>query len=75
MALRAGDADLGEYPESDVLAADVGGESPSNWTRSDFGLVTAIVWVESTCSSSLVPQANASAPSPPTVLAWLSGQA
>ena len=40
-----------------------------------FGRFIAITCVARMCASSVVPQPNASAPSPPTVLAWLSGTA
>ncbi len=39
------------------------------------GRFNAITWVARMCASSLVPQPKASAPRPPTVLAWLSGTA
>ena len=48
---------------------------PSSRMRMDFGCFSAITWVARMCSSSLVPQPKASAPSPPTVGAWLSGTA
>ena len=48
---------------------------PSRRTRIRFGRFIAITWVARICASSLVPQPKASAPSPPTVLAWLSGTA
>ena len=40
-----------------------------------FGRFSAITWLARMCASSLVPQPNAMAPTPPTVLAWLSGTA
>ena len=40
-----------------------------------FGRFSAITCVARMCASSVVPQPKASAPSPPTVLAWLSGTA
>ena len=40
-----------------------------------FGRFIAITCVARMCASSVVPQPNASAPRPPTVLAWLSGTA
>ena len=43
--------------------------------RMRFGRFSAITCVARMCASSVVPQPKASAPSPPTVLAWLSGTA
>ena len=48
---------------------------PSSRTRIDFGRFIAITCVARMCASSVVPQPNAMAPSPPTVEAWLSGTA
>ncbi len=40
----------------------------------DFGFCWTSVWVASTCSTSLVPMPNASAPNAPCVAVWLSPQ-
>ena len=48
---------------------------PSSRIRMRLGRFNAITCVARICASSVVPQPNASAPRPPTVLAWLSGTA
>ena len=50
-----------------LAVTPAGISSPSNVIRIDFGLRCASVWVASTCSTSLVPMPNASAPNAPWV--------
>ncbi len=57
------------------LAVTCGPSVPSRRMRIDFGRCIAIIWVARMCVISVVPQPKASAPRPPTVLAWLSGTA
>ncbi len=57
------------------LAVTCAGSLPSRRINMDFGRRSAITCVARMCASSLVPQPKASAPRPPTVLAWLSGTA
>ena len=57
------------------LAVTCGPSVPSRRMRIDFGRFIAITCVARMCASSVVPQPKASAPSPPTVEAWLSGTA
>ena len=57
------------------LAVTCGASLPSRRMRMRFGRFIAITCVARICASSVVPQPKASAPSPPTVLAWLSGTA
>src|ERR1700735_2529612 len=49
------------------LAVTPSGSAPSTLTAIVFGLICGSVWVASTCSTSLVPMPNASAPSAPWV--------
>ena len=57
------------------LAVTCGASVPLSRMRIDFGRFIAITCVARMCASSVVPQPNAMAPSPPTVEAWLSGTA
>ena len=57
------------------FAVTSGASVPSSVMRICFGRFSASVCVASTCTSSVVPVARPSAPTPPTVQAWLSGQA
>src|SRR6266567_937973 len=57
------------------LAVTCAASLPSRRINMDFGRRSAITCVARMCASSLVPQPKASAPRPPTVLAWLSGTA
>ena len=57
------------------LAVTCAASAPSSRMRIDFGRFIAITCVARMCASSVVPQPNAMAPSPPTVEAWLSGTA
>ena len=57
------------------LAVTSGASVPSSVMRICFGVFHASVCVASTCTTSVVPVARPSAPIPPTVQAWLSGQA
>ncbi len=57
------------------LAVTCAPSAPSSVMRIDFGRFIAITCVARMCASSVVPQPNARAPSPPTVEAWLSGTA
>ena len=57
------------------FAVTCGASVPSRRMRIDFGRFIAITCVARICASSVVPQPNAMAPSPPTVEAWLSGTA
>ena len=57
------------------LAVTCAASVPSSRIRIDFGRFIAITCVARMCASSVVPQPNAIAPSPPTVDAWLSGTA
>jgi hypothetical protein len=50
------------------------GSEPSTVTDIHFGRTWGSVWVASTCSTSLVPMPNASAPKAPCVDVWLSPQ-
>ena len=56
------------------LAVTPGGTSPSTSIAIHFGRDCGNVWVASTCSTSLVPMPNASAPNAPWVAVWLSPQ-
>ena len=58
-----------------VLGGDVRRQRAVEADAHRFGRFIAITCVARMCASSVVPQPNASAPSPPTVLAWLSGTA
>ena len=49
------------------FALQLGGRSPSTETAIHLGLDWGRVWVASTCSTSLVPIPNASAPNAPWV--------
>ena len=57
------------------LAVTCGPSRPSRRISMRFGRRSAITCVARMCASSVVPQPKASAPRPPTVLAWLSGTA
>ena len=52
------------------LALHPGGSSPSTVTAIVLAFVCGSVWVASTCSTSLVPIPNASAPNAPCVEVW-----
>ena len=56
------------------LAVTPAGGLPSTVTDIHFGRLCGSVWVASTCSTSLVPIPNASAPKAPWVAVWLSPQ-
>ena len=56
------------------FAETPGGSSPSTVTAICLGRYCGSVWVASTCSTSLVPMPNASAPNAPCVEVWLSPQ-
>ena len=56
------------------LAVTPAGSSPSTVTDMVAGRRCGRVWVASTCSTSLVPIPNASAPKAPWVEVWLSPQ-
>ena len=56
------------------LAVTPRGGLPSKRARMVFGFCCTMVWVASTCVSSLVPIPQASAPSAPWVQVWLSPQ-
>ena len=56
------------------LAVTSAGSSPSTVTAIVFGLLWGSVWVARTCSTSLVPMPNASAPNAPWVAVWESPQ-
>ena len=59
-------------PRITSFAVDPAGSSPSTVTAIHCGRVCGSVCVASTCSTSLVPMPNASAPNAPWVLVWLS---
>ena len=52
------------------MAVTPGGRSPSTVTAIDPGVGCDSVWVARTCSTSLVPIPNASAPNAPWVEVW-----
>ena len=54
------------------LGVTPGGRVPSNVARSRLGRRCTMVCVASTCTTSLEPMPNASAPMPPWVQVWLS---
>jgi len=56
------------------FAVAPGGSSPVTVTAMVPGRCCGSVWVASTCSTSLVPMPNASAPNAPWVEVWLSPQ-
>ena len=56
------------------LGPEPAGSSPSTVTAMVRGRACGSVWVASTCSTSLVPMPNASAPKAPWVEVWLSPQ-
>ena len=56
------------------LAVTPSGSSPSTVIAMVDGFACGNVWVASTCSTSLVPMPNASAPNAPWVAVWLSPQ-
>ena len=56
------------------LAVEPAGSTPSTVTASVLALGWGSVWVARTCSTSLVPMPNASAPNAPCVEVWLSPQ-
>ena len=56
------------------FAVTPAGRSPSTVTAIVPGRCWGSVWVASTCSTSLVPMPNASAPNAPCVEVWLSPQ-
>ncbi len=56
------------------FAVTPGGRAPSTVTAMDAGRRWGSVWVARTCSTSLVPMPNASAPKAPWVDVWLSPQ-
>ena len=68
----AAGADAGDDREHDVLGGDAAGRSPSTVTAIVPGRACGSVCVASTCSTSLVPMPNASAPNAPCVDVWLS---
>ena len=73
VALRAGDADLADRAEDDVLRADADAERRRRRVmRIVCGIAWVSVWVARTCSTSLVPMPNARAPNAPCVEVWLS---
>ena len=67
-------ADLRDEREDNVLRTHARRQVPSTRTSSVFGLRCKRHWVASTCSTSLVPMPNASAPNAPCVEVWLSPQ-
>ena len=69
----AAGADAGDDREDDVLGGDAGAAaSPSTVIAIVPGFACGSVCVASTCSTSLVPMPNASAPNAPCVEVWLS---
>ena len=56
------------------MAVTPGARRPSKRTRMRFGFAWRSVCVASTCATSLEPMPKASAPRPPWVQVWLSGQ-
>ena len=60
--------------EDEVLGRDAGRQLAVDGDRHRLGPACGSVCVASTCSTSLVPMPNASAPNAPCVLVWLSPQ-
>ena len=75
VADAAAGADLADHGEDDVLGRDAGGQLAVDVDGHPLRAgVWGSVWVASTCSTSLVPMPNASAPNAPCVAVWLSPQ-
>ena len=72
--VAAGRAEAPDEGERHVLAPAPAGSRPRSSTRMAFGRRRTSVCVATACSPSVEPIPHASAPIPPTVPVWLSGQ-